>query len=408
METRSSRRSKDSASKYKVRRILSITTAINENQKADALFAVLRDILLKDLEIEHVAFLAHIDDSWKCVIKEGLENWTCDFDVQEELGEITDITSLGMANNSKLDFFDLVIPVMHKEKALGYLFLKDIEEEVSGVSNLIKNLNYIQSLANIIMVALENKRMAKEQLKQVAFQRELELAERIQKALLPSSLPYNQNIKATAYHQSHGHVGGDYYDLIETLPGVYYFCMADISGKGVSAALLMSNFQAAFKAIVRQNSSLYEIVQQLNQTVMDSSNGEKFITLFLGKYDASTRELEYVNCAHPPAILFNSQATLELAPTIPGLGMIEKLPPFEPESYTFHESTFLTCYTDGVSEIENSEGEQYGTERLKECINRFKGKPLEEFIEHMATDIEDFIGEAEATDDIAALNIQFV
>lgn len=397
-----------SSTRFKVRRILAITNAINENQKSKYLFELLKDTLTNDLEIEHVAFLANVHQEWVCVIKEGLDGWVCDIDIPQELKDITDITSLGMADSAKLSFFDLVIPVFHKEKALGYLFLKDIEDPDAGVSNLIKNLNYIQSVANIVMVAIENKRLANEQLKQVAMERELALAERIQKALLPAELPCNNILEATAYHQSHGHVGGDYYDLIETSENTYYFCMADISGKGVSAALLMSNFQAAFKAVVRQRLSLLEIVKQLNKIVLESSNGEKFITLFLGKYDGNIRELEYINCAHPPAILFNEKTTIELKPTIPGLGMIENLPYFEPETYSLAESTCLACYTDGVTEIENEAGEQYGVDRLKKCIEEFKGKPLGSFIDYITEDITTFIGERVATDDIAALNIKFL
>jgi len=403
-----SQKKSNSQNKFKVRRILEITTAINENKKALELFKIFKEILLIDLGIEQFAFLAKKSEKWDCVIKEGLEGWNCDIDIEKELVPFEDITSLGMAGKSNLSMFEMLVPVRHKDKALGFLLLKDLEDDTRAVSNLIKNLNYIQSLANIIMVAIENKRMAKDQLEQEGLKRELHLAERIQKALLPDKLTNNHEIKATAYHQSYGHVGGDYYDLIEADYGVYYICMADISGKGVSAALLMSNFQAAFKATVRQNLSLQKIVKQLNETVIESSKGDKFITAFLGKYYADTHELEYINCAHPPAVLFNEKMTRNLNPNIPGLGMLDVLPAFEPETYTLSPNTFLTCYTDGVVEIENSAGEQYGNERLTQCINKFKGKPLEEFIDHITENIGAFIGDEPANDDIAALNIEFL
>ena len=347
-------------------------------------------------------------NKWELPILVDVDKSIINIDVEADLMRYKDITSLGMVNNKLLDFFDLIIPVIQDGQPLGYLLLKDIEEDTSGVSNLIKNLNYIQSLANIIMVAIENKRMILEQLNQVALERDLVLAERIQKALLPSKLPYNERIKATAFHQSRGHVGGDYYDLIETRDGIYYFCVADVSGKGVSAAMLMSNFQAAFKAIIRQNLPLQEVVVELNKNVFESSQGDKFITAFIGKYDSHNRELEYINCAHPPAILFNHLMTITLDADIPGLGMLTELPKIEPETYTLIPGTFLTTYTDGVSEIENENGEQFGVQRIIDSINSFKGKPLEKFIEHVNSDIELFIGENIAEDDIAALNIEFI
>ncbi|MGB0403549.1 MAG: PP2C family protein-serine/threonine phosphatase [Salibacteraceae bacterium] len=395
-------------SRQKVRQILSITNAINNNLEASALFKLFKEILVSNLEIEHVVFFAKIDNTWKLPIHVDVANAITNINVDTDLLRYKDITSLGMVNNKLLDFFDLIIPIIQDDKPLGYLLLKDIEDDANGVSNLIKNLNYIQSLANIIMVAIENKRMVNEQINQAALKRDLILAERIQEALLPATLPSNERIKATAFHQSRGHVGGDYYDLIETRDGIYYFCVADVSGKGISAAMLMSNFQAAFKATIRQNIPIQEVIIELNKIVFESSLGDKFITAFIGKYDSHNRELEYINCAHPPAILFNHLTTLTLDADIPGLGMLTQLPRIEPETYTLIPGTFLTTYTDGISEIENEQGEQFGIDRIIECINTFKGKPLEEFIPHFNTNIEVFIGQRDPDDDIAALNIEFL
>ena len=396
--------------KVKVRRILRITNAINENRPAKYLFEIFKDILMNDLEIEHIAFFTKSGEDWSLSLGVDVDEKLHELDVEANLGQFRDITSLGIVSNNSLEFFDLVIPILHKEKPLGFLLLKDIEEEdeASVVSNLIKNLNYIQSLANIILAALENKRLAKNQMAQELLKRELLLAERIQKALLPGKLPSNEWMNAIAYHQSHGHVGGDFYDLIETAPGIYYICMADISGKGISAALLMSNFQAAFKATVRQNLSLQSLIQELNQIVLESSQGDKFITAFIGKYDSKNHELEYVNCAHPPAILFNDKMTTRLRPDIPGLGMLTKVPYFEPETYTLSPNTFLATYTDGIAEFENEMGEQFGEDRLVDSLNAFKGKPLNTVIDHVSKDIEDFAGKQAATDDIAALIIEFL
>ncbi|MCB0480761.1 MAG: PP2C family protein-serine/threonine phosphatase [Flavobacteriales bacterium] len=408
MNENKSRKDKLADSRFKVKRILEVTNAINENEPASKLYDIFKHILLEDLEIEYAAFITRDADAWKCVVKQGLDDWDCDPELIEELLAYKDITSLGMAKQEKLRFFDMLVPVLHKGNHLGFLLLKDLEAETHAVSNLIKNLNYIQSLANIVTVAIENKRMAKAQLAQEGLKRELELAERIQKALLPNKLPNNDTIKATAYHQSYGHVGGDYYDIVKTGRSTYYFCIADISGKGVSAALLMSNFQAAFRATVRQNLTLFQIVNDLNQIVVESSQGEKFITLFLGKYESDVRELEYVNCAHPPAILFNEKMMLELKSTVPGLGMVDDFPKFDVETFTLSPGTMLTCYTDGIIEIENEAGDQYGVPRLKKSIEAFRNQPLEQFIEFIAADIEKFVGEEVANDDIAALNIQFL
>lgn len=407
MALSSSQKNKLLDTKFKLRRILEVTSAINENKPSNELFQLFGEILEKDLKIGKIAFLSHYKDEWKVAFQIGCSNFSLTKKTIENLSNFKDIGNVSDSQNSRLKEFDIVIPVLHKKIALGYLLLKDQAEDTKKISTLIKNLNYIQSAANIIMVAIENKRMARVQLEQVGLKRELQLAERIQKGLLPSKLPNNNALSAVAIHQSYGEVGGDYYDLIQTSSDEYYFCIADISGKGISAALLMSNFQATFRATVSQDIPLVKLLQILNKSVIESSRGDKFITFFIGKYDCRNKELEYVNCAHPSALLLNKNRVFELKSCIPGLGMLDNLPPFETESLTLTDNSILTCYTDGISELENEKGEQFGVHRLKESLSNFGKVELEGLAEHVTNDIITFAENSPVTDDIAALSILF-
>jgi sigma-B regulation protein RsbU (phosphoserine phosphatase) len=407
MALSSSQKDKLVDTKFKLHRILEVTSAINENRPSTELFELFGEILASDLKIGKVVFLSQLKSEWKTAFEIGSPSFSFNEKTIENLSEFSDIGYLSDSKDTRLNSFDIVIPILHKKTALGFLLLKDEAEETREVSTVIENLNYIQSTANIIMVAIENKRMAKAQLEQVGLKRELQLAETIQKGLLPSILPNNKSLSAVAIHQSFGEVGGDYYDLIQTSTEEYYFCIADISGKGIAAALLMSNFQATFRATVNQGIPLVKLLEILNKSVIESSRGDRFITLFIGKYDCINKELEYVNCAHPSALLFNKHRVYELKSCIPGLGMLNELPPFETQSITMTTNSILTCYTDGISELENENGEPFGVHRIKKSLRNFGKVELEGLVEYVTKDLQSFAENSKVTDDIAALSILF-
>ena len=131
------------------------------------------------------------------------------------------------------------------------------------------------------------------------------------------------------------------------------------------------------------------------------------ITFFIGKYDCINKELEYVNCAHPSALLYNEHRVYELKSYIPGLGMLDELPPFETQSITMTTNSILTCYTDGISELENENGEPFGVHRIKKSLRNFGKVELEGLVEHVTKDLQSFAENSKVTDDIAALSILF-
>jgi sigma-B regulation protein RsbU (phosphoserine phosphatase) len=128
---------------------------------------------------------------------------------------------------------------------LAILFLKRKNKDLE------LDLNFTQALANILVVALENKRLGRRQLEQEVLKREMEIASQVQQLLFPATLPNTDFLKAEVTYIPHSRVGGDYYDLIASGEDKIYFCVADVSGKGMAAALLMSNFQAALRTLLR-------------------------------------------------------------------------------------------------------------------------------------------------------------
>ncbi|MCK5462782.1 MAG: serine/threonine-protein phosphatase, partial [Bacteroidales bacterium] len=265
------------------------------------------------------------------------------------------------------------------------------------------------TISNVIIVAIENIRLHKESLRQEAMRKELELASRIQRMLIPenSSLPQNRHIHFTAFYHPHFSVGGDYYDCIVLNKNEFGFCIADVSGKGISAAILMSNFQANLRALFSDEITLNQLVTRLNTRVMASAKGEKFITLFIGKYIVSRKELQYINAGHNPPLLYeeNKKQLSMLMKGCVGMGMLDKIPTIEMGVLTMQEPTKMFCYTDGLVELLDESGIEFGTEKIERHVTNIH--PIHENINDIIESHNILEDNTAIFDDISILGIEF-
>jgi sigma-B regulation protein RsbU (phosphoserine phosphatase) len=355
----------------KLNALLEITRAINHNFSTDQLLEIFEEVLEKQLNIGKLVLFSN-DNGWRCLLKYGVGQEYNDINVERDLLPITEIGTINFSQKTLNKAFEIVIPVYHKSQPLAYVLIGDLEDRVE-VSPAIKHLPFVQTLTSIIVVAIENKKLAKDNIRQAAMRKELELASEMQSMLFPSSLPKNDKLDSAAFYLPHQQVGGDYYDFIWLNENECAFCVADVSGKGVAAALLMSNFQANLRILFNHTTSLTELVRELNTKVMANAKGEKFITLFIAKYNLVTHTLTYINAAHNPPVLAtgNSVSTLKIGCT--GLGMFDEIVKIKEGIVNISPGTRIVCYTDGLVELENDKGEDFGIDSLKEII---KSNPL--------------------------------
>lgn len=393
---------------FKLQSLLNITQAINENLNRDELLEIYRQLLIKDLNIGKVLVFM-LEDTWKCLLRSGdVGESYASINVENDLIPIQDISFITSSPNKMLDAFDIVIPVINKGKPIAYVIIGDIEEG-EGVSPIIKHLNFIQTLTNIIVVAIENMRFFKESLRQEALKKELELASKMQNMLIPnpSLLPKNDKIWMTAFYLPHLDVGGDYYDYIPLGRNEFGFCIADVSGKGMSAALLMSNFQANLRALFTYDISLDALIEKLNERVLHSANGEKFITLFVAKFNYKTRELEYINAGHNQPMLYfrNSRELTLLGKGCVGIGMVDEIPVIRKGSLTIEGPAKIICYTDGLVELIDGKEISFGTKEIEDCI--MNNLPIDKNIQEIIRKQGIVEGSAAIFDDISILGIEF-
>ncbi len=394
---------------FKLRLLLDITLAINENPSQEELLQHYQNMLHRDLNIGKL-ILFKLEESWKCILNKGYDPAFVDgIDVEKELLQFSEI-SFEWRNTGRQEqgTYDIVVPVHHKSTPIAYVIIGDIDEDTEGVSPIIKHLNFIQTLSNIIIVAIENIRLFNESLRQEAMRKELELASRMQNMLIPDKnvLPNNERLHIDAYYHPHFEVGGDYYDYIELSKDDIGFCIADVSGKGISAALLMSNFQANLRALFTHEISLPALIEKLNERVIQAANNEKFITLFIAKYSFKTRELEYINAGHNHPILYQKdiKQLSFLDKGCVGMGMLDEIPIIRKGSITIEGPAKILCYTDGLVEMMDGMGISAETTDIEECLKN--PDPIKSNIESVISRQGIQEGSTRIFDDISIMGVE--
>jgi len=387
---------------FKLNSLLEITRSINSNKTVSEILNIYNYVLKEQLGIRKF-ILFNKQNSWNILQKQGVKGKIKAIDVDNDILRFKEITVIESSNNHILNKFDVIIPVYHKGLPLAYLIIGGLNNTNKG--NPLANLNFIQTLTNIIIVAIENKRLAKENVKQQVFRKELEVASEMQKLLFPSDLPNNSKLDIAAKYIPHHKVSGDYYDYIQLNKNEFIVCIADVSGKGIPAAMLMANFQATIRTLFTyQNFKLDYLIKELNQTVFKNANGEKFITFFIAKYNSKTRKLNYINAGHNWPLLINKKETKYLNKGSIGLGMLEKIPFLEQEEIEVAPNTTLLLYTDGVVELENQNGEQFETDRLIKIVKSFYPLSMDDLNAIIFGKLDEWRGSKKYVDDTAVLS----
>jgi len=373
-------------SRYKLDALLDITLSINANLPTEDLLHKYENILRKNLGIGKILIFKR-SDTWECLLNGGFPKKMETIDIESSLLKINEI----VFDTPDLGFkgVDMIVPVFNNNVHLAFVFIGDIEEEGEGMSPIIKHLNFIQTISSIIIVAIENIRLFKESLSQEAMKKELELAARMQNLLIPdnSQMPKNPKLIVHGFYYPHFEVGGDYYDCMKLSETQTGFCIADVSGKGMAAAILMSNFQASLRALLTNEIDLEILVTKLNSIVVSNAGGEKFITFFVARYDHESGVLEYINAAHNPPVLYNTVTgeTRYLNACCVGLGMLDEIPKVVESKILITGYTKIVCYTDGLSELKGDDGKDIGTKVIIRHISNTK--PVENNIKAMIKEL---------------------
>jgi phosphoserine phosphatase RsbU/P len=393
-----------SLKQLQIRSLLTITQAINDNVSHHGLFDMYRSFLSWEMGIERMALLVYTDGGWYCACHINSEDIDVDV-VMAELGTHKRLHTIKLDDAQCIQDFNIIIPVLHKEYSIAYSLIGGIKDK----EDLYNKIQFITTITNIISVAIENKRLFKRQLEQQRFERELELAQEVQNLLIPTDLPSNKYVELAKIYKPHLNIGGDYIDYIKYDDKRFALCIADISGKGVAAALLMANFQAIIQSLIFQYRDLETFVFALNQAVYRITKGDRFITFFVCEVDANKMEMRYVNAGHFPPILMKGSATLErLDKGSTVIGAFDKLPSIEEGFLKLERGDIILCYTDGVGELKNKNEELFEDKVLIDFLKKSQSKSAKQISADLEDTINEYAENEDFIDDIAVLLCKLV
>lgn len=313
------------------------------------------------------------------------------FSVQGSHGERQTIaTSFTFANRT------FTFELFEKESRRGVVPFEDTDQML------------LDALARQVHASLENRFLLEKELENQRFEQDMAVAAAIQKKIIPVKLPEIAGFDVAGINIPSKSVGGDYYDCIPLGDGSFALVVADVAGKGVPAALLVSSLHAYLSAYLEGGIPLSQLAQRLNRVIWRASTDDKFITAFIGILRPDTGELEMLNAGHNPTYLLRSNGTVEEfgAVGLP-LGMLDVDFPYQSERTTIEKGERLFLYTDGITEAVSEKEEFYDNELpLRDFFHRHQPPHSEAFIGELIADIKKFTGSAPQSDDITALYVR--
>jgi phosphoserine phosphatase RsbU/P len=247
--------------------------------------------------------------------------------------------------------------------------------------------------------------LADESAQRERMNREIEIAREVQQRLFPQSLPQIKNVSLAGMCRPALEVGGDYYDLVELEDGHLGFAIGDVSGKGISAALIMASLRASLRGLILDDpGDLARMMQKVNRLVYEASSSSRYATFFFAVYNPDSRELRYVNAGHNPPILVRetSGEIVRLEACGPVVGMLPSVE-YESKYLVLEPGDLLIAYTDGISEAMTAEDEEWGEERMLEAAGRRYAASAEEVLADIFRAADAFTAGAEQHDDMTLL-----
>ncbi len=418
------RRSKPSATKnlQYIRRLESLIEAsktLNTTLDLDELLKVILDLALKNLNAARGTIYL-LDDQrnelWSRVLK-GKDiveiRLPLGTGVSGYVAESGKTVNLADAWKDKRFFSGFDVRSGFVTKTMLCMPMRNREKKTIGVFQIINKKNglfdredeqFLEAFSDHVALAIENAYLLQARVEKERVEKEIQIAADIQGRLLPKELPAVRAYSVSATAIPCKTIGGDYYDVITLDEDTYVFVVADVSGKGIPAALLVSTLHASLHAYVLTSLSLPELVQKLNAVVYKNTPSERYITFFISVLNIRRHQLMYINAGHNFPYLVRKSEPEFVRLTAGGLplGMFENAE-YKSETVNVESDDLLVFYSDGVTEAMNKKFEEYGENRFRECILKYVDKDVNDLKGKVIDDIQEFIGSEPQSDDLTLM-----
>ncbi|MBN1505126.1 MAG: SpoIIE family protein phosphatase [Candidatus Eisenbacteria bacterium] len=291
---------------------------------------------------------------------------------------------------------EVVVPLLTGDSVIGAFNLES--DRLNAFTD--DHVDLLSAFATQAAIMIERARLSEELLRRRWLVEELKIARQIQATFLPAGCPLFEGFDVCATNISYEEVGGDYYDFVPIVEHQTGIAIADVSGKGIPASLIMASFRASLRAEIRNNYAIRTILAKVNRLLLESVESGNFVTAFYGVLDTRARVLTYSNAGHNPPILVRTDGRTELL--MEGGTVLGALPgiTFKERRVSFASGDLLVLYTDGVTDAMNPERDQFGQERLEELVRTVAGRDSEGVMQGIIDGVTAFRGEARLNDDL--------
>jgi len=298
---------------------------------------------------------------------------------------------------------EVIVPMQIQGKTKGLIILG---RRINNINYTDADIEFIFSVGSLAIISMENRRLFIEALEKQKMEEELDIAREIQRNLLPQKIPSLKNFDIAAVNISSKQVGGDYYDIIELDENDCVVAIADVSGKGVPASLLMANMQAFLQVICRQNIPLDEATGLINDLISKNTTDGRFITFFWGTLNNHDKTFEYVNAGHNPPLLIRDGKIIKLEIGGMILGVMKTLMRYRSEKIQLMKDDVLVMFTDGISEAMNKKSEEFSDEALEKLSLQMASTSAEIILKGIQSEVQKFTDGAHQSDDITLVVIK--
>lgn len=376
-----------------------LNTTLDRNKIGSLLgFAVMGELL-----VNRCLVLVREEGHMRVLIAKGVRE-TVDVDPDlDRVFETVFLNDTDLFESTRRMGINVIVPMRIQNEIKGLLA---VGTKISGGAFSETEIEFLKTLGNQAMTSLENARLFEEELEKRRLEEELNLAQKIQQDLLPKDIPKLPGFDIAAVNIPSRQVGGDYFDIIpvsETRVGI---AIADVSGKGAGAALLMANLQAFLRALVPQCLTIQEMVFRLNNLIHQNTALDRFITFFYGELDIPNRTLTYSNAGHNPPYWADAAETVkELTTGGVVLGMLPNMA-YQTESIQLKPGDRIILYTDGISEAQNPFDEEFGEGRLMDFIVKEGGAASGEVVKKLIEAVKRFSKGAAQSDDMTLVVVR--
>jgi sigma-B regulation protein RsbU (phosphoserine phosphatase) len=297
----------------------------------------------------------------------------------------------------------VIVPMQIQGRTKGLIILG---KRVNDLDYTDADIEFVFSVGSLAIISMENRRLFREALEKQKLEEELDLARDIQRNLLPQKIPVYKNFEIAAINLSSKQVGGDYYDIIPLDKNTCCIAIADVSGKGVPAALLMANMQAFLQVICRQNIPLDIATGMINDLISQNTSDGKFITFFWGIFDDINNTVKYVNAGHNPPLLLRDDKIIKLETGGIILGVMNTVFPYQSETVQLQPKDVLILFTDGISEAMNKNGEEFTDKKLEELALSITSESSERILQKIKQEVQTFAEGTIQSDDMTMVVIK--